>query len=137
MELDRLMDSSAYKETHREAMVLWSESIRADDPGYFCRQAISEATPNRVWLVVDARRRTDMDFFKNGKKSWKVLTVRVVASEEVRRRRGWQFVTGIDDARSECGLDDYSCNVTVPNDAEDKTILQQTLEPICQWVHEK
>jgi len=150
------MDSSAYKEAHRAAMIKWSERIRDKDSGHFCRLAVQKAPPNKVWLVVDARRPTDMQFFKthyekgsngpvaisthssgvsqNSRQPGKVLTVRVTASIAVRQQRGWRFVAGVDDAISECGLDDYQCDVTIRNDSNDRTTLSQELMLICQWI---
>jgi phosphomevalonate kinase len=55
--------------------------------------------------------------------------VRVTASEETRATRGWSFVTGVDDAESECGLDNESFDITVDNDG-DAQILQNTLEKL-------
>ena len=117
MDLERLMDSSAYKETYRKAMIVWGEEMRAKDPGYFCRLAIHEAD-KPIWLVCDARRTTDMDYFKShyGERT---ITVRVVASDAVRVRRGWEFTIGVDDAESECGLDDYTCDVVITNNGDD------------------
>ena len=36
---------------------------------------------------------------------WKLLTVRIEASHDVRSARGWVFTAGVDDAESECALD--------------------------------
>ena len=116
LDLERLMDSSAYKETYRKAMIVWGEEMRAKDPGYFCRLATREAD-KPVWLICDARRTTDMDYFKSHYGEC-TITVRVVASEAVRVGRGWVFMTGVDDAESECGLDDYSCDVIITNNGD-------------------
>lgn len=113
LDLDRLMDSSAYKETYRKAMIVWGEEMRTKDPGYFCRLATREAD-KPVWLVCDARRKTDVDYFKSHY-GGRTITVRVEASEAVRVGRGWVFTAGVDDAESECGLDDYHCDVTITN----------------------
>ena len=111
------MDSSSYKETYRKAMIVWGEEMRAKDPGYFCRLASKEAD-KPVWLVCDARRTTDMDYFKSHYGAC-TITVRVEASEAVRVGRGWVFTAGVDDAESECGLDNYSCDVVITNNGDD------------------
>ena len=177
------MDSSSYKEAHREAMIEWSEDIRAQDPAYFCQLAVQDADPEKVWLIVDARRKSDVHFFKSrydsrnrdareslaeGKcssssadvvllneeetsddvipndvainksagRSVEVLTVRVVASPAVRQARGWVFAPGVDDATSECGLDQYPCDLTITNDSDNATLLRQKLEEVIQWINE-
>lgn len=59
-----------------------------------------------ILIVSDARRPTDLTFFKSRVEN--VVTVRVVASDETRARRGWIFTRGVDDGPSECGLDAYN-----------------------------
>lgn len=120
LHLERLLDASPYKETHRKDMIRWGEEKRAQDPGYFCRLA-SEGADKPVWLVCDARRPTDMDYFKS---LYSCVTVRVVASEDVRRERGWVWVEGVDDAPSECALDSYSCDWTVRNEGEESRLSE-------------
>lgn len=126
-------------------MIAWGEEMRRRDPGYFCRLATAEAV-KPVWLVCDARRITDMDYFKSHYDT-RTITVRVVASEGTRGKRGWVFTPGVDDAESECGLDHYSCDIVINNDDvisvnddvihEDKTLLREQLEKIVQMVEEK
>lgn len=135
LNLERLMDSSPYKETHRQAMITWGEEMRAKDPGYFCRLATAEAT-KPVWLVCDARRPTDMEYFKTHYGS-RTITVRVEASEDVRRERGWVFTTGVDDAQSECALDDYECDFVIRNNDSGQDDLNEQLERIVELVRSR
>jgi len=46
-----------------------------------------------VWIVSDARRRTDLQWFRENFGTV-VKTVRVVAEDDVRIQRGWQFTAG-------------------------------------------
>ena len=145
LDLERLMDSSTYKETYRKDMIVWGEEMRHRDPGYFCRLATAEAD-KPVWLVCDARRTMDMDYFKSHYGAC-TITVRVEASEAVRVGRGWVFTPGIDDAESECGLDQYSCEIVIKNDdvisddviseSKEKSTLKDQLEEIVKSVKEK
>ena len=65
LSLAELLGSGPLKETHRAAMVAWSETERARDPGRFCRAAAASAPSEaRIWLVADVRRRTDVAFFR-------------------------------------------------------------------------
>ena len=52
------------------------------------------------------------------------VQVRVCASEGVRRERGWELREGVDDAPSECALDDYPCQMLLSNDGDDVTLTQ-------------
>ena len=47
------------------------------------------------------------------------------ASEDVRRERGWVWTDGVDNAPSECALDDYSCHMLLSNDGDDVMLTQQ------------
>ena len=51
------------------------------------------------------------------------------ASEGVRSGRGWERREGVDDAPSECALDDYPCQLLLSNEGDD-TVLTQQLEQI-------
>ena len=89
------MDASSYKEKYRADMIKWGEDKRNQDPGYFCCLATSgDNTHVPVWLISDARRLTDLKYFKE-KYQEKVLAVRVTSPESVRISRGWIFTTGI------------------------------------------
>ena len=100
-----LLTASAYKEKHRKPMIAWGEARRHADPGFFARKVLDAAT-RPVLIVSDARRPGDVDFFLKRVKT--VVRVRVSASEATRAARGWAFAAGVDDAESECGLDDYA-----------------------------
>ena len=62
-----------------------------------------------------------MEYFTS---NYKCVSVRVCASDEVRKKRGWVFTPGIDDAQSECGLDSYSCDCHVTNNGDDDILIR-------------
>ncbi|XP_019896649.1 phosphomevalonate kinase isoform X1 [Esox lucius] len=89
LDLAELMGPGEYKEKYRADMIQWGENQREKDPGVFCRLAIKGAQ-QPIWIVSDARRLSDLQWF------WRVYPsqsrcVRVEASEETRRERGWEF----------------------------------------------
>ncbi|CAH2008023.1 unnamed protein product [Acanthoscelides obtectus] len=106
LQLEELMSDSPYKETYRLDMIKWSDEIRAKNPGYFCKAACDNAFKKIVWIVSDVRRKSDIKWFKETYGSI-VRTIRISATDDVRRQRGLVFKTGVDDEESECGLDDY------------------------------
>merc|ERR1712008_289791 len=107
-DLDRLLDATEYKEKYRGKMIQWGEDKRRQDPGYFCRLASSgPGCEAPVWVISDARRHTDVQDFEEHYAD-RVLRIRVQAEDSVRQQRGWHFTPGIDDAESECGLDDIT-----------------------------
>ena len=80
-----------------------------------CIRKVLKAASKPILLISDARRPGDVAFFKDNVP--KVVTVRVEASQDTRRARGWAFASGVDDAESECGLDAYEpWDIIINND---------------------
>ncbi|KAI1229876.1 hypothetical protein IHE44_0010581 [Lamprotornis superbus] len=169
LDFQRLLDASTYKEIFRQDMIRWGEEKRQADPGFFCRAAV-EGALQPVWVVSDTRRLSDVEWFRDAYGD-AVQTVRVVATEETRKRRNWVFVTvgergfgsrppvlgdevmmrgtdkhilgtslgsvlpGVDDAESECGLDQgVAFDWVITNDG-DKVALGEQLEMLVQSLH--
>ncbi|CAG9822692.1 unnamed protein product [Phaedon cochleariae] len=107
LDLLELMSDSPYKEKHRLNMIKWSEGERDKDNGYFCRAACAEATVTPVWIVSDIRRKSDIEWFKETYRGI-TKTVRISADLDTRKNRGWKFTKDVDDAPSECDLDDFN-----------------------------
>ncbi|NWX94732.1 PMVK kinase, partial [Nothoprocta pentlandii] len=154
LDFQRLLDASAYKESYRQDMIRWGEEKRGADPGFFCRIVV-EGAAQPVWVsgdgsgtgvprgvaahgrraqvVSDTRRLSDVEWFRDVYGD-AVQTVRVVATEETRKRRNWVFVTGVDDAESECGLDQgVAFDWVITNDG-DELSLDGQLEMLLQRV---
>lgn len=135
LDFNKLLDSSSYKEKFRKDMIQWGEEKRNQDPSYFCSLAArmtyhepdvstgnsQQLITKPVWLVSDARRVSDVQYFRSHYPN--VLHVRVQASEEVRKSRGWIFTAGVDDAESECGLDNEVYEVVIKNDGDDNQLM--------------
>ena len=113
----------------RKDMITWSEKIRNEDPAYFCLKSIEKYCAERfpIWIVSDCRRKTDFDFFEK-KFTDKIVKIRVKASEEIRKCRGFIFQAGVDDAESECGLDNVFCEHEFENDGS--IVPEVLLKPI-------
>lgn len=128
LDLDLLLGPGPYKEQYRSKMIQWGENQRKTDPGFFCRLATSGAT-QPVWLVSDARRISDLTWFRTQYLS-QTRTIRVQTSDQTRSERGWSFTAGVDDAESECDLDsvlDWDWIISNEGHAED---LENQLRPI-------
>ncbi|NXO52704.1 PMVK kinase, partial [Aramus guarauna] len=122
LDFQRLLDASAYKERYRQDMIRWGEEKRGADPGFFCRMAVEGAAQP---VVSDARRLSDVQWFRDIYGD-AVQTVRVVATEETRKRRNWVFVAGVDDAESECGLDQgVAFDWVITNDGDRRSLDEQ------------
>lgn len=114
-------------------MIQWGEEKRKANPGHFCEAVCQQSPRKPVWLVTDARRPSDISYFTA---RYCCLTVRVTAGEGVRRERGWSFVAGVDDAPSECALDDYKCDVIITNEGAHSSVMGQ-LRNLKQLVNDK
>nr|CAG4652250.1 EOG090X0FYC [Triops cancriformis] len=134
LDLEKLLEPGAYKEHYRLEMIQWGEETRSQDPGYFCRAAIamSKAEEKPIWVVSDVRRKTDLAFFHDHYGE-RVKTVRVQASERTRLSRNWVFTPGIDDAASECNLDDMQNWDSVVHNDGDCGKLGDNLSLIVSW----
>lgn len=75
-------------------MIRWGEEKRNKDYGYFCRLIASGLDSEKpVWIISDARRRTDFQYFEENY-HYNVFKVRIVATEDTRQSRGWIFTPG-------------------------------------------
>lgn len=139
LNLEQLMSSSDYKEKYRQEMVKWSEEVRKSDSDYFLKITIQESQANKypIWMLTDARRLTDVQYFKNNVKfqNSKIISLRITASDQTRKRRGWEFTDGIDNAETECGLDQYNqWDFVVNNDTTEDDLMFQ-LQPIIDQIN--
>uniref|UniRef100_A0A8D0G5E1 Phosphomevalonate kinase n=1 Tax=Sphenodon punctatus TaxID=8508 RepID=A0A8D0G5E1_SPHPU len=135
LEFQRLLDASDYKESYRQDMIRWGEEKRLTDPGFFCRIVVAGAT-QPVWVVSDTRRLSDVEWFQDVYGD-AVQTARVVATEQTRRRRDWVFVAGVDDADSECGLDQGVAFDWVITNNGDPLTLEAQLEKVLSFIHSR
>lgn len=135
LDFHRLLDASTYKETYRRDMISWGEEKRQADPGFFCRQIV-EGVSQPIWLVSDTRRVSDIQWFQEAYGA-STQTVRVVASEQSRQQRGWVFTPGVDDAESECGLDNFGDFDWVIENHGDEQCLEDQLESLLEFIHAK
>lgn len=74
-------------------MIKWGEDQRRKDPGYFCQIATNSQDLNKIWIISDARRKTDLSYFTENFRD-KTYSVRVTAKDCVRERRGFMFTPG-------------------------------------------
>ncbi|XP_045312021.1 phosphomevalonate kinase isoform X2 [Leopardus geoffroyi] len=116
-------------------MIRWGEEKRRADPGFFCRKVV-EGVSQPVWLVSDTRRVSDIQWFREAYGAL-TQTVRVVAPEQSRRQRGWVFTPGVDDAESECGLDDLEGFDWVVENHGDAGRLEEQLQSLVAFVRSR
>lgn len=135
LDFARLLDATEYKETYRADMVMWGEKQRNENPAFFCELAIEKYKANRfpTWIVSDARRQTDIEYFKKYFPQQTKLC-RIVAEDSVREARGWKYVLGVDDQDTECALDTYEgWDIVLNNDGAKPT--EELLKPCLDLIH--
>ena len=113
---------------------------RNKDPGYFCRAAIQDnaaaLAASKLWIVPDCRRKTDFRYFEtNFPAPGLCRRVKIVASDRSRAERGFVFQDGVDNAESECNLDDipdeeFAHILENDNDKDKKTAPECLLRPL-------
>ncbi|XP_047029138.1 probable phosphomevalonate kinase [Helicoverpa zea] len=129
LNLNELLGDGEYKEQYRLDMINWSDKMRLQDYGYFCRIACQDAAEKPIWIVSDIRRKTDIRWFKE-KYGEQIRTIRIIADEDTRKQRGFQFKSGVDDVASECNLDDYTDWDLVIDNSDGKQELEDQLSSI-------
>ena len=87
-----------------------------------------------IWIVSDCRRKTDIKFFEELFGRERTKRIRVEASEETRQRRGFIFQDGIDNAESECGLDNLEGGFDFVLQNEEVESEKIILTPIIEWI---
>ncbi|RVE63250.1 hypothetical protein OJAV_G00163910 [Oryzias javanicus] len=106
----------------------------AQEHGLDLDQLLGPATAGAaqpVWVVSDARRPSDLQWFRS-EFPQRTFSVRVQCSNETRQKRGWSFTPGVDDAESECGLDEgVHFDWVIFNEAAAPTLDDQ-LRPILE-----
>lgn len=89
-------------------MVKWGEQKRLSDPYFFCDKMVETSDSDKpVWVISDARRKTDVAFFREHFPEVSKC-VRLSADLDVRRSRGFIFTPGNEDQHSLCSLKVFS-----------------------------
>lgn len=138
MDYQKMLTSANYKETIREEMILWGEEQRQKNAYVFCEIVQQEAleSDKSVWILSDARRQTDVEYFLNFARehSIRFYSVRVEADNESRKQRGWVYTQGVDNVTSECGLDHYKNwdFVFQNSDGDDISRIIERFTKMCQ-----
>uniref|UniRef100_A0A2P2ICV3 Phosphomevalonate kinase n=1 Tax=Hirondellea gigas TaxID=1518452 RepID=A0A2P2ICV3_9CRUS len=139
LDYTKLLSTSSYKEKYRYDMIAWGEKVRNQTPTFFIDKEIETKNAGAfpVWVVSDVRRRSDLQVFRK-RYGHRCISIRVQASEDTRRNRDWIFTPGVDDAPSECDLDEESSwdHVIDTTDSDDDTV-QRLLETMRQTCRDK
>lgn len=117
LDLGRLMCDAAYKEQYRELLISHATSMRAADEDYWVRSAYAtadRAAPSDI-IVSDWRFPNEAQWLRNA--GARVVTIRVMASDEARIARGW-VPSAVDSDPSECLLDGSAFDYVIENNGD-------------------
>ncbi|CAH8463414.1 unnamed protein product [Schistosoma turkestanicum] len=129
LNLSELLSSNEYKENYRKQMIDWMEQEIKQDPYTFTRKSLLQSVerngiPPDIIIISDARRMNDVEYFIKTFGRSKCLLIRIVTPIETRIERGWSYVDGVDNATSECGLDEFTnWDYIVSNDGNENTFV--------------
>ncbi|KAK4473270.1 hypothetical protein MN116_002752 [Schistosoma mekongi] len=140
LNLTELLSSNEYKENYRKQMINWMEKEIKQDPYIFVRKSLLESTRRygicqpAVIIISDARRINDVEYLIKTFGRSKCLLIRIVAPIEIRTERGWTYVNGVDNAASECGLDEFTNWDYIVSNNGDKNVFENHLHVIVAHV---
>lgn len=125
---ETLKKNSQIKETHRPGLITLAES-RKQQQGldYWSKQLYLKhikSAISGIFVVTDWRFIEEFAFFSE-QPDIKVVTVRIEASMETRKSRGFVFNQQTDEGRSEINLDHFPFDVSIINDNVSKQALTQ------------
>ncbi|HEY9612676.1 2OG-Fe(II) oxygenase [Allocoleopsis sp.] len=103
----RLENDREFKESHRLAMIAHHTARNAQDPEWCLKEVISNAKQANaeVLLLSDIRTLQDLHWFK--RQPGEVVLLRITASDETRKLRGWYPCPKKDSLHTETELDSF------------------------------
>lgn len=114
----RLKNDREYKEQHRTKLIELGNTRRAEDPDYWVRRVYdTHNTPGAVYVLCDYRFPNEAAFLRSMKAC--VITVRIQASDDIRRERGWKPDPAVDTDISETSLLETRPDFLIINDVKD------------------
>lgn len=111
LDLERLLNDRVYKEKHRDLLICYAKASRALDPAVFVRACLqrSDKEGANILIISDFRLPEEheqvIDFYSKCPDRPRVFTLRLSASDDVRRQRGWTEKWNVDTDSTECALD--------------------------------
>lgn len=118
-DFSRLLIDREYKEGLRQEMTKFYTEKVNNDKDYFKKEVFKQIisdTEKCIYIVTDLRHSDELEFF-NAEKSFDIITLRISATDESKKSRGWIYNETVDKNITEVSLDDYSdWNLKFDND---------------------
>ena len=130
IEVERLFNDRDFKETHRAAMIEHHKQLNAADPEWCLMTVLEAASGSDIMILSDLRTSKDLNWFKN--QEIPVMLLRITASNDARKDRGWVPCPLKDALFTETDLDSYNnwtaCWDNSDNSGNGKLLLQTWIE---------
>lgn len=126
LDFSRFMSDRAYKEMYRKQFIDFAEGAKLRDKYIWCKTAIEGTEVFDNIVISDLRYPIELHFFRKFFPE-KFVTIRIEASDEIRKSRGWNYTAVVDEHISETGMDDIDFDYVIRNDTNDNgdAILKQ------------
>lgn len=130
IDLARLLDDRAYKETWRPQLTQFTVESLAADPLVFVREVMRRIEAPA--LITDLRLRLELDHLRA---VCEPHVVRITRSDEHRAASGWQFDAAKDTHHTETELDEPALwSEVVPNDGTVVELAARADELVNRWL---
>lgn len=133
VDLDRLQNDRAYKETWRPKLTELTTTSIARDPLVFCRAVADRiASEDAIALVTDMRLRLEVEHFRS---RFELHLVRLTRRDEERAKSGFVYDAKADTHYTETDLDDASLwNEVVTNDGSLDELAEKAAAVLERWL---
>lgn len=134
----RLENDREFKESHRIAMIAHHTARNAQDPERCLKEVKSNAKQANaeVLLLSDIRTLQDLHWFKQ--QPGEVVLLRITASDETRKSRGWNPCPKKDSLHTETELDSFfnwtACWDNSDFSAESTQLLHESTQLLHEWI---
>lgn len=125
LDFDRLMSDQAYKDANREVLIKHGADRRVEEKDYWARRVFESLDHSKPTVVTDFRFPNEHTFLAS--RCVLTVTVLVVASEKVRRQRGWVHNPAVENDVSERSLDDWAWDVTIYNEGPNEPDVSEVI----------
>ncbi|XP_066910277.1 uncharacterized protein [Clytia hemisphaerica] len=106
IDVNRLLTDRAFKERHRIAMIQHHANKNEEDPEWCVKEVMSKAETSDILLLSDLRTLENLAWFQ--KQGIPTALIRINASDEARRKRGWEACDVKDNLKTEVDLDEFT-----------------------------
>lgn len=127
LDLNLLLHNQLYKDAHRQLLIDHGTNRRATNIYYWAEEFYKKhSAADSIVIGTDLRFCSELEYLRD--QGARVITIRVVASDEARASRGWRPNPKVDTDPSECDLDHLECDLVIENNGPGNPDVSQAVE---------